>query len=244
MQQKLHSKGKCVFCEEEFSKTSIVRHLNTHLAQKVMEGKPGLSFHIKIETNPRWGSTLYFLMLWVDGNATLEKVDDLLRLIWLECCGHMSAFRLPRRKQGSWSHSFSPLELSNIPMDDGEIPMDKKVKHLFSKDLILQYDYDFGSTTSLQLTVVEVFEVKADKPLVLLSRNERPEILCETCGKKIATQLCSVCSNEETLFCDACAKKHAKKCKDFADYAAMPVVNSPRMGVCAYDGGVIDKERD
>jgi len=30
----------------------------------------------------------------------------------------------------------------------------------------------------------------------------------------------------------------------YADYAAMPVVNSPRMGVCAYEGGTIDRERD
>jgi hypothetical protein len=46
------------------------------------------------------------------------------------------------------------------------------------------------------------------------------------------------------LFCDKCAKKHAKKCEDFEDYAALPVVNSPRMGVCAYEGGCIDTERD
>jgi hypothetical protein len=47
------------------------------------------------------------------------------------------------------------------------------------------------------------------------------------------------------MFCEKCAKKHAKECEDFADgYAVMPVVNSPRMGVCAYEGGCIDTERD
>jgi hypothetical protein len=35
-----------------------------------------------------------------------------------------------------------------------------------------------------------------------------------------------------------------KKCSDFDDYAAMPIVNSPRAGVCGYTGGTIDKERD
>jgi hypothetical protein len=44
--------------------------------------------------------------------------------------------------------------------------------------------------------------------------------------------------------CDTCAQKHAKKCEAFADYASVPVVNSPRMGVCGYEGGKIDKERD
>jgi hypothetical protein len=47
------------------------------------------------------------------------------------------------------------------------------------------------------------------------------------------------------MFCEKCAKKHAKECEDFADgYTVMPVVNSPRMGVCAYEGGCIDTERD
>ena len=34
------------------------------------------------------------------------------------------------------------------------------------------------------------------------------------------------------------------ECSDFDDYASMPVVNSPRMGVCGYEGGSIDLERD
>ena len=29
------------------------------------------------------------------------------------------------------------------------------------------------------------------------------------------------------FFCDDCAEKHTKECEDFADYAKMPVVNSP-----------------
>jgi hypothetical protein len=50
--------------------------------------------------------------------------------------------------------------------------------------------------------------------------------------------------NEKNAFCKKCAGQHAKTCSDFADYAAMPVVNSPRMAVCAYDGGTIDTQRD
>ena len=49
---------------------------------------------------------------------------------------------------------------------------------------------------------------------------------------------------EYAFYCKDCQKKHAKVCPDFKDYAAMPVVNSPRMGVCGYDGGRIDKKRD
>ena len=128
---------------------------------------------------------------------------------------------------------------------NGEIPKDRKVKAGLAKNMKIDYEYDFGSTTSLQLTVVEEYAIKADKDIVLLSRNEPPEILCETCGKEPAIQICSVCIGyEKNAFCKKCAKQHAKTCNDFSDYAAMPVVNSPRMGVCGYEGGTIDTKRD
>jgi protein-arginine kinase activator protein McsA len=71
------------------------------------------------------------------------------------------------------------------------------------------------------------------------------EWLCYTCKKEPATQICIAHGwGKENYFCDKCATKHAKECPDFEDYASLPVVNSPRMGVCVYMGGVIDKERD
>ena len=110
---------------------------------------------------------------------------------------------------------------------------------------MLDYEYDFGSTTALQIKVGKAFSISAHNDLVLLSRNEPLQILCRVCAAKSATQICSVHLWEGTgLFCDGCAGKHAETCEDFADYAQMPVVNSPRMGVCGYEGGIIDTEHD
>jgi hypothetical protein len=109
----------------------------------------------------------------------------------------------------------------------------------------LEYEYDFGSSTDLLITVMDEYPVKADEKIVLLSRNEPLEWLCDSCKKEPATQICPVHDwDEDSMFCDKCAKKHAKKCSDFEEYAAMPAVNSPRRGVCAYTGGRIDTERD
>jgi hypothetical protein len=123
--------------------------------------------------------------------------------------------------------------------------MEAKAEDLFSKGLTLEYEYDFGDTTKLNIVVVDEFPIKATQDIVLCSRNEPPEILCSVCGKAPATTLCTVCLySGNAVFCEKCAKKHAKECADFADYANLPVVNSPRTGVCAYNGGVIDEERD
>ncbi len=228
------------------------RHLNTHLSKKALNGKSGESFHVKVELNSRWGSGPYFLNLWIDGNATLRSLDSFLREIWLECCGHMSAFRIPQIKRKPINDKFGMHDVlkmlqqgNTLGMDPGEVSLNRKAKDVFSKGLKLEYEYDFGSTTALEIKVLETFPIKADKKLVLLSRNEPLAILCDNCHKKPATCLCAVCNYQESsFFCDSCAKKHAKKCSDFADYANMPVVNSPRMGVCGYLGGEIDKERD
>jgi len=93
--------------------------------------------------------------------------------------------------------------------------------------------------------VMGEYPVKADKKIVLLSRNEPFKIPCCICDKAPATQICSICMYDGPAeFCDKCAEKHAEECEDFADNASMPVANSPRMGVCAYTGGLIDTERD
>lgn len=255
--EKIKSEGKCLFCEKTFAKAGINRHLKTHLEEKENEetAKLGKSYFVKVEVNPRWGTTPYFLSLWVDGNAEMGDIDDFLRAIWLECCGHMSAFRNPaQRRQGGWDF-FEAIDLMAqgktkeyeklMEESNGEIPMSRKVNKVFRKDLKLEYEYDFGSSTELQLTVIDEFSIKADDDVVLLSRNEPPKILCDCCKKAPATVECTVHDwDENSLFCPKCAKKHAKECNDFDDYAAMPVVNSPRMGVCGYEGGTIDTERD
>lgn len=251
------SEGHCLFCDKTFKKAGINRHLSKHLSEKAIQGPKGKSFHLKIEANPRWGSAPYFLSLWMDGGATMGHLDDFLRAIWLECCGHLSAFRDPNRKQlgGMWDF-FEAEELVRegkvkeyedlMEKSMGEIPMGRTAKETFYKGLKLEYEYDFGSTTELLVTVLGEYGTKADKPIVLLSRNEPLGILCESCGKASAVYMCNVCYgyDDEGIFCKACAKKHEKECSDFADYAAMPVVNSPRMGVCGYEGGTIDLDRD
>jgi hypothetical protein len=69
--------------------------------------------------------------------------------------------------------------------------------------------------------------------------------MCTACKNNPAVNICTVCWYEDNAFyCEKCSEDHADTCEDFSDYAGMPVVNSPRMGECGYDGGSIDIERD
>ena len=194
MLENLKSEGKCLFCGKTFAKAGINRHLVTHLKEK--NNAEGVSFLVKVEQNPRWKKTPYFLSLWVDGEATLKQLDTFLRDIWLECCGHLSAFRYKsaRNSTVNFNSMIKMIAQQRVSTGEfGEIPFSKKAKQVFIPDLKLDYEYDFGSTTELEISIVEVFPIKADKKIVLLSRNEPLKIMCSMCGKVPVTQICTVC---------------------------------------------------
>ena len=212
----LKSEGLCVFCKELFEQKAINRHLKTHLTQKAKEdvGKKTKNYcHITI------GDEIMFLHLLVAGESAMRVIDNFLRRIWLDCCGHMSKF-------------------DNVNKED-------LVQDVMTPRAQVPYIYDFGSSTSLLLEGCGHYKLSIDEEIVLLSRNEPLKLLCTTCGKTPAVSICSVCMwEQEAFFCEKCGKAHAKTCEDFDDYANMPAVNSPRMGTCGYEGGLIDLERD
>ncbi len=227
--QELPSKGKCVYCEKEYSRSGIGRHLATHFKKIEQDKKTSKkAYHLKVSAGEM------FLHILVANSTTFSQLDAFLRAIWLECCGHLSSFRVKgKRYYDDWDSN-----------EYGE-KMSWQVGKTLTKGLKLEYDYDFGSTTRLDISVINEYKISVPDSILLLSRNEPLPILCEECNKNPAMNICSVCMYEDSsLFCKSCSKKHEKTCEDFADYASLPVVNSPRMGVCAYEGGVFDQERD
>ena len=229
--EKILSEGKCVYCSETLKKVGISKHLDGHLKQSADE-KPqrDRAFHVRVEADA------YFLNLLIDADAPLDYLDDFLRAIWLECCGHMSSF-------------MDKSKTYDVDWDDenGVIGEDKSkpVKDVFKVGQELKYEHDFGSTTELNVKILAEYQLSVRDGIKLLARNEPLKLLCVMCREKSAKVICSVCGwGAEAVFCADCGKKHAKECPDFADYSKMKLVNSPRAGVCAYEGGQIDKKRD
>ncbi len=95
------------------------------------------------------------------------------------------------------------------------------------------YEYDFGSTTDLRLRVIserEGYFWKSEDPVRILARNLPPVIPCRECGKPATKIEPGYFSAWEGALCDRCAKKVG----DVEWF--LPVVNSPRTGVCGYTG--------
>jgi len=220
------SKGKCAFCNGTFSKATMTKHLKSCNQRKVVLDTPSekrgeqktKSFHLVVEGRY---SPAYWMHLFAPANTTLEAIDSFLRNIWLECCGHLSAFTIEGTR-----YSTSPME------EYDERGMNITLGDILYPGMKFYHEYDFGTTTELSLRVMSEVEGEAkSKSVQLLARNDSPTITCESCGKS-ATQVCSQCIwSGGGWLCDECSLKH-----ECGEDMFLPVVNSPRVGMCGYTG--------
>ena len=219
IEELLKSEGECKYCKEILPQNKLTAHFSKHLKEIEKANKTEIeSAHLIVSAGP------FFLHLLISADAELGELDQFFRQIWLECCGHLSSFSYE-----SWGD---------------EMEMDTEIIEAFGSKKILNYCYDFGTSTELTISLKNIYNIDTNEVL-LLSRNEPLKILCNTCNKNIATSICSVHIYDDCGYlCKECEKIHKKECEDFADYAKMKVVNSPRAGDCAYEGGFIDKKRD
>ena len=199
----VQSKGNCYLCGAELGKVAMKNHiLKVHAGDRSLQKCRLLKIEGAYEKN-------YWLYIDVPVNKTLSAVDIFLRKIWLECCGHMSAFSDPRHE-----------ELGKGRQLGGFAPGDK-----------ILHEYDFGNTTESLITVVgDTYREPQRNAVRLLARNAPPAFICCKCGKA-AAYICVECIYEvdNPFSCEECADHHEH------DYF-LPVTNSPRMGVCGYEG--------
>ena len=213
------SKGQCTFCKKVYSKGGLSKHLASCKARSDEKGTTKF-FHLQIESEY---DPIYWLHVEIPAMSDLEVLDKFLRDTWLECCGHLSAFNIN-------GQTYTQIFDDEWFAEDKD--MTAKLNKIFSPGLKFTYEYDFGSTTHLKLKVVGTRTGKKVKePVKILAQNNPPEILCHSCGKP-ATEVCTMCIWEGTGWvCEDCAEKHECGVGYF-----LPVVNSPRVGVCGYIG--------
>ena len=197
------TKGKCWLCGAELGKTAMKNHILK--AHSTEEGGQECTL-LRIEG----ANKNYWLYVDMPLTGSLNSLDNFLRKIWLECCGHLSEFQGPG------------YEAIGKTRKIGSFPVGSKLLHA----------YDFGDTTETLITVIGSTVRKQQKAAVrLLARNNAPVFPCASCGKE-AAYICTECmwDSEHPFYCEDCAHEH-----EHPDLF-LPVTNSPRMGICAYVG--------
>ena len=111
--------------------------------------------------------------------------------------------------------------------------MNIRLYSILKPGMKIEHEYDFGTTTHLTLEVIAQQEIpEQNQDFHIFARNSPPNIPCAKCGKP-ATQVCSQCiyDGPKAWLCDAHTSRH--KC---GEDMFLPVVNSPRVGMCGYTG--------
>ena len=215
--------GRCELCGQVVGKPQMTRHMARCLAKKTENGGViAKLLHLVVEGTHL---PMYWLHVEVPGAMMLVELDTFLRRIWLECCDHLSCFTVSGQR-----YSVHPAE----SLFDGprERSMAIKIYSVLQSGTRFTHEYDYGSTTDLSLKVVGTREGALGKRpgVVLLARNDPPAWNCSACGKP-ATQVRAAGwdLDLDRMFCDDCIEE------DQEEYY-LPVVNSPRTGVCGYAG--------
>lgn len=145
----------CEICKEVFdTKLKLTRHVKK--CTEIVE----LGDYYLLKVTDRDDKN-YYLYLLLHESETLYTLDLFLRAIWLECCGHLSSFY-----RGSYGKHYEELEFDELHMPS---------EFLLNYGDKINYDYDFGSTTSLTVEVIqEMVGGVDDEPIKLVARNVNP----------------------------------------------------------------------
>ncbi len=206
--------GTCAYCKKEFSKLVLKKHFERCEMKTTSGTEKEEFFLISVEG---YDDKEYWLYISANVNSTLKQVDSFLRDIWLECCGHLSAFYINGIDYESSRYDSSYSKTMNIKLE--------KILDVGDK---FTHDYDFGSTTTLKLKIISKYiNFKRKKKVELIANNIKPLKKCDSCGE-IADYICADCGE---WVCGKCSTNH--KC---GEDMLLPAVNSPRVGVCSYCG--------
>lgn len=170
----------------------------------------------------------YWLYISIDVNATLKDLDQFLRDIWLECCGHLSMFRIDGKNYES------EVDDSSI-FGRVENNMNVKLKDVVAVNYKMQYEYDFGSTTYLEIKVLDKLRCSnKGKKVEIMTRNNEVQLNCSYCQEPAVYYD----YENESYLCNNCYENHNV---DDEMIEEIGYVNSPRAGVCGYQGSKEDE---
>lgn len=176
-------------------------------------------------------SSPYWLMLSVDPKAALKSLDDVLRGVWLECCGHLSSFLIDGTEiEMRWDDD------ATVSGKKGSSSRKGSLQSILSPGRSFQYIYDYGSTTELRLKVGDLIRMQdSGEEVTVLGMNNPPAWSCSECVKPA---VCHYSENDDdTVFCKECSEDPI-----IDECYLLPITNSPRTGICAFEDGWYDNE--
>ncbi|NOW91451.1 hypothetical protein BCD91_003474 [Clostridium beijerinckii] len=158
--------GRCYYCNKELTERTIKRHAKScSVMKKSIEEKmnytKGVREQFIISMKDKYNPSLYCIYVSIDAKLQLQHLDKFIRDIWVECCGHLSAFYIDE-------------EIYHDNSDE-QYEMNFYLKDVLNVNKKFEYEYDFGSTTYLTLEVVDIIQVPNEFSQVEVIARNNPE---------------------------------------------------------------------
>lgn len=217
--------GRCFLCGRTFSQDAMAAHLSACRPQ-TGGGQPLFLFQIRDAYFPE----TFWLFLEMPPAAPLAALDEALRQVWVDCCGHASRFVI-----GGATYGRRPrASIVNLVLDEQThvAPMSPPLAELLTVGQEADYAYDEVWPTELKVRLLAAYPGEAPhEAFRVVARNYKPPRTCRLCHRPAAWLLTNAWPLEP--YCDAHARAHpAWEQPD----AFLPYVNSPRVGLCVYRG--------
>ncbi|NRT87668.1 YecA family protein [Clostridium beijerinckii] len=158
--------GRCYYCNKELTERTIKRHAKScSVMKKSIEEKMNQAKEVReqfiISMKDKYNPSLYCIYVSIDAKLQLQHLDKFIRDIWVECCGHLSAFHIDE-------------EIYHDNSDE-QYEMNFYLKDVLNINKKFEYEYDFGSTTYLTLEVVDIIQVPSEFSQVEVIARNNPE---------------------------------------------------------------------
>jgi len=200
------SPGTCFVCNEKVKGDQVEEHLRGCLPALgwTAQDKPGILLRIMDKTNRR-----FWLMVLAGPDATLKDLDRMLHDVWVGHEEHLSAFTI------GYIHFNS---------DEEGFGLDVYIRDILQPGDVCTYEYDFGATTRLRVSVLCHSAISPpNRGLVLLGQNKKAHHRCTKCGNEATQYFQRSWKVKYQFLCDVCAGT-LKNSRDWLH----PVGNSPR----------------
>lgn len=225
-------KGTCKICNKKIMDGNYAEHLHECVDTERDNVNDNNFYLLHIQDADIEG---YWMFVGCVCSTTLEELDVFLREKWVDCCGHMSEYT--KSKSGKiigMKTTMDQVYQQTYPIVDSK-KSTKSAKSTKSNVMMeiepIRYDYDFGSPTTLFITILQKYEKCIfDDKIFLLMENDPILFKCKKCRKR-STQICDSCIIK---LCVNCSKKH--ECPESDEAIIYDLYNSPRIGVCGYFG--------
>ncbi len=217
--------GRCFLCGASLPQNAMQVHL---MECRPNQGGPTPLFLLFVQD--AYFPQTYWLFLEVAQQTPLSALDDFLRRLWVDCCGHYSQFVIDGETYGRRPKA----SIVDLVLDEYAhlLPMDRPLQALLQVGQQVNYAYDDAWFTELRIHVLAAYEgPHPEDDVRLLARNYKPPRTCRQCDREAAWLFTNTWPLEP--YCSEHAKQHPAWGQPDA---FLPYINSPRVGVCSYRG--------